>query len=63
MRRIFPDGTVNIVCSDCGETLLYHTPYRGFSTALCVKCQKKREEIDKELAKQAGKKQTKEGGL
>lgn len=50
-RRIRTDGSVDIHCKDCGEFICTHTSYPGFSTAICIKCQKRREELKKKEQK------------
>lgn len=55
-RRVNPDGTVDIKCLICEQTIC-REPYRGFSTAICVVCQgeisagKKPEEIVAQMKK------------
>ena len=52
MQRLGFDGSIAIHCSDCGEYITRLPNYPGFSTVLCVQCQKKRETLKQELAKQ-----------
>ncbi|MDE2439154.1 MAG: hypothetical protein KGN01_07245 [Patescibacteria group bacterium] len=52
MRKIKIDGTVDVVCSDCGNMILRNVLYQGFSTAICLDCQKKRAVLQKEVDKQ-----------
>lgn len=56
MRGIGFDGSIDIRCSDCGEVIC-RQPYSGFSTALCLKCQRRRDVLAEELKKQQEKMQ------
>lgn len=55
--KIRYDGMVAIRCSDCGK-IVSTQPYPGFSTVICVDCQKKRDEIESNLVT-ANKKENK----
>lgn len=37
-RRLNTDGTINVMCRVC-ERVISRELYRGFSTAICLKCQ------------------------
>lgn len=46
MPKMYFDGCVDITCPQCGTIIERHVPYKGFSTALCLKCQKKNQAED-----------------